>query len=231
MSRLARVIVPGCPHHVTQRGNRRARIFFEPEDARVYLDLLTAQLERRQVACWSYCLMPNHVHLILTPADERGLALAVGEAHRRYTLFVGARAGWSGHLFQGRFASVAMDDAHLDAALRYVALNPMQAGLVARAEDWRWSSTRALIAERTDGHVDVGPALARVGDFARFLAGDADDALWRRVLAAERVGRPAGSDAWVGALEARLGLSLKPARRGPKPKAVREPAAEGATLV
>jgi putative transposase len=83
MARLSRVVVPRTPHHVTQRGNRRERIFFEPGDEDLHLDLLTTQLRCRSVACWSYCLMPNHVHLILTPSDEAGLALAVGETHRR----------------------------------------------------------------------------------------------------------------------------------------------------
>ncbi len=91
MTRLARMIIPGVPHHVTQRGNRRERIFFEADDEAVYLDLLSSQLRRCAVECWAYCLMPNHVHLILTPSDESGLARAVGEAHRRYTAFIGAR--------------------------------------------------------------------------------------------------------------------------------------------
>ena len=145
MTRFARMIIPGLPHHVTQRGNRRERIFFEAGDEAVYLDLMATQLKRCGVECWSYCLMPNHVHLILTPSDETGLARAVGEAHRRYTAFVGARGGWTGHLFQGRFDSVAMDEDYLLAALRYVALNPVKAQLVNRAEDWPWSSTRAHI--------------------------------------------------------------------------------------
>jgi putative transposase len=219
MARLARVVVPGVAHHVTQRGNRREPIFFEPEDAAVYLNLMSEQLSRRGVACWSYCLMPNHVHLILTPSDEGGLAAAVGEAHRRYTAFVGARAGWNGHLFQGRFASTAMDEDHLVAALRSVALNPVKAGLARQAADWRWSSTRALIAGRSDRHVDVEPALQRTGDFAAFLAEAADEHLWRQVLAAEAVGRPVGAEAWIKALEARLGVTLTPQKRGRKPRA------------
>ncbi len=110
MARVSRMIIPGVPHHVTQRGNRREPIFFEPGDQTVYLDLMAAQLERRGVTSWGYCLMPNHVHFILVPRDETGLARAVGEAHRRYTAFVGARGQWTGHLFQGRFGSVAMDE-------------------------------------------------------------------------------------------------------------------------
>jgi putative transposase len=213
------VVIPDLPHHVTQRGNRRERIFFEPGDEQVYLDLLSAQLRRREVACWSYCLMPNHVHLVLTPSDETGLALAVGEAHRRYTVFVSARAGWTGHLFQGRFASVAMDEDHLLAALRYVALNPVKARLVKRPEDWPWSSAKALLAGRSTRHVDVAPALARIADPAAFLSGEDDtEALWRSLLAAEAVGRPLGAPHWIEALEARLGVRLTPKKRGPPPR-------------
>jgi putative transposase len=135
------------------------------------------------MACWSYCLTPNHAHLVLTPSDETGLALAVGEAHRRYAVFVSARAGWTGHLFQGRFASVAMDEDHLLAALRYIALNPVKARLTKRPQDRPWSSAPALLAGRSTPYVDVAPALARIGDPAAFLSGEDDaEALWRHLL-------------------------------------------------
>jgi putative transposase len=180
------------------------------------------QLRRRGVACWSYCLMPNHVHLILVSRDADGLALAVGEAHRRYAAFVGARGNWTGHLFQGRFGSSVMDEDHLVAALRYVALNPVKSGLVARAQDWPWSSTRALMAGESDARVEVGPALERVGDFARFLAdtagGVTDEARWERLLSSELVGRPVGEEAWVKGVEAKLGRRLAPEKRWPKPR-------------
>jgi putative transposase len=118
MARLARVIVPDCPHHVTQRGHRREPIFFEDGDQDVYRDLLAEQTRKRGVEVWAYCLMPNHVHLIVVPSDERGLGLAVEEAHWRYTNVINAWGRWSGHLFQSRLASVAMDEAHLIAAAR-----------------------------------------------------------------------------------------------------------------
>lgn len=220
MARLARVVVPGTPHHVTQRGNRRGPIFLEPGDERLYLNLLRIELRRRAVACWSWCLMPNHVHLILVPSDETGLALAVGEAHRRFSTYIGARCGWTGHLFQGRFASVAMDEAHLIAALRYVSLNPVKAGLVRCAQDWPWSSAKAMIEGQSDGYTDVEPALQRVGDFAAFLGAPQpeEDPHWRRLRAAEAAGRPVGGEEWIKTLEMRLGVRLTPAKRGPKPR-------------
>src|SRR3989338_4388845 len=116
MTRLARIVAPGLPHHVTARGNRREPIFFDDGDQEVYLDLLAEQTRKARVAVWAWCLMPNHGHLILNPDDEAGLARAIGETHRRYTNFINARGRWSGHLFQKRFGSVVMDEAHLTAA-------------------------------------------------------------------------------------------------------------------
>src|ERR1700723_2730985 len=101
--------------------------------------------------------MPNHVHLILNPRQADGLGRAVGEAHRRYTNFINARGRWSGHLFQSRFASVAMDEAYLVAAARYVPMNPVRARLVAHPRDWPWSSARAHLTGKDDGLVATRP--------------------------------------------------------------------------
>jgi putative transposase len=129
MARLPRVVIPGIPHHVTQRGNGRQQTFFEDGDYALYLDLLAQAAERAHAEVWSYCLMPNHVHIILTPSDEDGLRRAFGELHRRYTGYINARRRTTGHLWQGRFSSVAMDEPHFVTALRYVALNPVRARL------------------------------------------------------------------------------------------------------
>ncbi|WP_226019786.1 transposase [Novosphingobium sp. FKTRR1] len=118
MARLPRVFLPGIPHHVTQRGNGRQQTFFEDGDYAFYLDLLAAAAERAQVQVWSCCLMPNHVHVILCPQDEDGLWRTFGDLHRRYTGFINARHRTTGHLWQGRFGSVAMDEALTYAALR-----------------------------------------------------------------------------------------------------------------
>jgi putative transposase len=125
MSRLPRIIVPGIAHHVTQRGNRRQRVFLVEDDYALYRDLLAEGCLSNGVEVWSYCLMPNHLHVILVPCDETGLSRAVGETHRRYSGYINARLRVTGHLFQGRFGCVAMDEAHLLAAFRYVALNPV----------------------------------------------------------------------------------------------------------
>ena len=118
MARLPRVVLPGIPHHVTQRGNGRQPTFFENGDYALYLDLLAAAAERAHVQIWSYCLMPNHAHIILCPQDEDGLWRTFGDLHRRYTGFINARRRTTGHLWHGRYGSVAMDEAHFVTALR-----------------------------------------------------------------------------------------------------------------
>jgi putative transposase len=215
MARQARAVVAGLPHHVTQRGNRREAIFFEDGDQEIYRDLLAEQTRKAGVEVWAYCLMPNHVHLILTPTRAEGLGQAVGEAHRRYTNFINARGRWTGHLFQSRFASVVMDDVHLMAAVCYVSLNPVRAGLVGYAADWAWSSVRAHLAGEDDRLVTVRPVLERVACFADLLLEDRDEA-FAALRRAERTGRQVGAAEFVTGLERLLGRPI--ARRAPGPK-------------
>ena len=222
MARLAGLVLPGVPHHVTQRGNRRQQTFFEDGDYALYRDLLSEAARRAGTRVWSYCLMPNHVHLIVVPADEDGLRRTFADAHRRYTAFINARHRWTGHLWQGRYGAVAMDEGHLGAAARYVALNPVRALLVDRAGDWPWSSARAHLAGVDDGLVEVAPLLERLGEFGTFLGGEEDQQATRALRISETTGRPVGTPEWVSAIELESGRSLAPRRRGPKPKAAEE---------
>ena len=219
MTRRARLVVPGLPHHVTQRGNRREAIFFEDGDQEIYRDLLAEQTLKARVEVWAYCLMPNHVHLILTPETSEGLGRAVGETHRRYTNFINARGRWTGHLFQSRFASVAMDEAHLMAAVRYVSLNPVRARLAARAEDWRWSSVRAHLAGVDDELVTVRAVLEREPRFAALLAEDGEQG-FAALRRAEGSGMPVGSADFVADLERLLGRPIARRAPGRKPSPV-----------
>ncbi len=219
MARLARLVVPGLPHLVTQRGNRREKTFFEEGDYALYRDLLAESCARAHTEVWAYCLMPNHVHIILIPSDEDGLRRTFADLHRRYTGYVNARARVTGHLWQGRFGSVVMDEDHLLNAVRYVSLNPVRAGLVKRVRDWKWSSTRAHLAAKDDGIVNVAPVLERVGDFRKFLAESFDkDAAYAPLRRAETVGRPIGDAGWLGELEKQTGRVLMPGKRGRKKK-------------
>ncbi len=219
MARLPRIVIPGCPHHVTQRGNRKARVFHSDDDYELYRDLLSEAADKAGSEVWAYCLMPNHVHVIIVPADEDGLRRTFAEAHRRYTTFVNTRQRTSGHLWQGRFGSAAMDEGHLFHAVRYVSLNPVRARLVKRAADWAWSSVPAHLARRGDGLVKVKPVLKRYGKFASYLGedgGEEEGEAFKRLRQAESTGRPVGAEKWLKQLERQTGRRLRPLRRGPK---------------
>ncbi len=218
MARLARVVVPGVPHHLTQRGNRRQATFFNDEDYAAYLALMTEWCGRCGVGVWAYCLMPNHVHLIVVPESEDGLRRGIGEAHRRYSRRINFREGWRGHLWQGRFASFPMDERYLMMVARYVELNPVRAKLCRLPWRWRWSSAAAHVSGKSDGLVDVGPLLARVEDWREYLAAGLNVEEAALLRQHERTGRPLGGEMFLKRLERKLGRVLHKKSPGRRPK-------------
>jgi putative transposase len=206
------------PHHVTQRGNRRQQTFFNDGDYAAYRELRAEWCRERGVEIWSYCLMPNHTHLIAVPSSQEGLRLAIGAAHERYTRRINFREKWRGYLWQGRFASFVMDEPYLLAAARYEELNPVRARLVARPADWPWSSARAHLAGRDDCLVKVAPLLAMLPDWNAFLQSAVPEEEVRDLRRHARTGRPLGDETFVGRLEQMVGRVLKPQKRGPKRK-------------
>jgi putative transposase len=221
MARLARVVAAGCPHLVTQRGNRGQKVFFADSDYELYRTLLAEGCRRARTAVWAYALLPDRVHLILVPRDVDGLRAALGESHRRYTREINSRKGWRGFLWQGRFASFPMDEAHLSAAVRFIELNPVRAKLVNRARDWRWSSARAHLSGRDDEAVRVKPLIERLGNWRSLLARGLDDGERELIRSHESTGRPLGSSAFVARLEKRLGRTLARQKPGPRPATTR----------
>jgi putative transposase len=220
MARLARIVIPGVPHHVTQRGNGRQPTFFSDGDYRRYLDLLARHCADQRVSIDGWVLMPNHVHLILTPRHEDGIRAAMSKVHRSYAGHIHLREGRCGHFWQGRFGCVAMDGAHLAAAIRYIVLNPVRARLVAQARDWRWSSLHAhLDPTRSDGVTDIALIAQTVPDVAALVAAGEDEALSLALRRSETIGRPLGDDAFLDRIAALTGRDLRPAKRGRKPAA------------
>ena len=217
MARLARVVVPGLPHHVTQRGNRRQQVFFEDADYRAYRDLLAEYCAKAETTVWAYCLMPNHVHLILVPSHPDGLRAALGEAHRRYSRRINRRQDWQGHLWQERFHSFPMDETWLLACARYVEQNPVRAGLVQEPQAWPWSSARAHLAGGDDDLVSVAALGRLVPDWPGFLGSALNDKTLDHLRRHGRTGRPAGAEHFVEGLEHQLGRTLKPRPAG-RPK-------------
>src|SRR5258708_4255138 len=184
MARLARVVVPGIARHVTHRGNGRARTFFGDEDCALYRDLLAALWPTPDRGVGAGGLTPTLVHLFLAPPAAAGLRGARAGVPRRYAGIIHARRRRTGHFWQGRFGAVAMDEHHLTAALRYVSLNPVRARLVARAQDWRWASTRAHLTGKDDGITARAPIRERFPHFAELIAA-ADAEAFARLRAAE----------------------------------------------
>ena len=218
MARLARLVVPGLPHHVTQRGNGRARTFFSETDYAFYRDLLAQNCAAAGVEVWAWVLMPNHVHLILVPGDEDGLRRALAPLHRRYAGHVHAREKRTGHFWQGRFGCVAMDDDHLAAALVYVAMNPVRARLTDKVEGWRWSSVHAHLGLTTSDDLTAASAvLDRVPDLRERIAAGEDAVKSERLRKAETIGRPLGTAAFIAGLERDSGRRLAPGKRGRRP--------------
>jgi putative transposase len=154
MTRLARVIAVDIPHHVTQRGNARRFILECDADRRAYLNLLRQNIELHGVGLIGYCLMSNHVHLVVTPHNADGLALALRHAHGRYAIYWNTVHQSSGHAWQGRYYSCPLDRVHLWEALRYTELNPVRAGLASEAQAWGWSSAAAHCGG--SGERDIG---------------------------------------------------------------------------
>jgi putative transposase len=213
MPRLSRPVIAGVPHHVTQRGNRHGQVFFSDEDCELYLDQLAHHCRRRAVEVIAYCLMPNHVHLVLVPPAEDGLHRVLRPVHTRIAQRVNRAQGWSGHLWQGRFFSAALDEDYFYAAVRYVERNPLRAGMVARAEDYRWSSAAAHCGWRGDRVLTRDPAwthaIEAVGDWSRWLAGGNGDAEDDDLRESTRQNRPCGSEPFVRALTSVAGRDLE----------------------
>ena len=220
MPRLARIVIPNIPHHVVQRGNRRQTTFFSEHDKAAYLDILKKHLVLNDVQLWAYCLMTNHVHLIVMPAAQESLARGVGGTHQEYTHRINEREGWTGCLWQGRFYSCPLDDPYLFRAIRYVERNPVRAGIVRQAEDYVWSSARAHVFRKRDPILTDIKLKLRVPDWRTYIQveiSDETDELRKHF----RTGRPLGETGFTERLEALTGRSIarkKPGPRGPRSK-------------
>ena len=217
MARIARVVAPGYPHHVTQRGCRRQQTFFADRDYQRYLDLLQDAKAKAGVSVWAYCLMPNHVHLVIVPETEQGLSTFLAQPHRQYAMEVNRRQRWKGHLWQERFHSYVMNENHLRAAVRYIELNPVRAKLCSAARDWKWSSATAHLGGQDDGIVDVRPMLERIDNWEQYLSASEVEIANDIIRKHSRSGRPAGDEKFIDALEQLTQRRLKKQKPGPKP--------------
>ena len=219
MARLPRIVVPDCPHQVTQQGVRSIAIFRHDGDYKAYLDFMAGEAASYGVEILAWCLMRDHVHLVAVPPDEVALARAIGNAHRQYTRMRNFDEGVRGYLFQGRFSSCALDERHLVAAARYAELDPVVARTVRHAWDYEWSSAAFHVGERRRDPLVKDRSLAGLAkDWKKMLA-EKDDEAEKTLLLCTRTGRPAGSDRFILKLEKLTGLRLRKGKPGPKPRA------------
>jgi putative transposase len=216
MPRLARLIVPGITHHITQRGNRRQRVFFSDKDKSLYLRLLLDNSLQVELSWLAYCLMDNHVHLIGIPKDKGDFASALGETHRKYTTIINIREKWKGHLWQGRFGSCPLDDFHLLMAVRYVERNPVRAGLVESAGEYIWSSARSHLSLSYDPLLADTKRCLNIEDWGRYLTEKDDEKFIKKIRLHERTGRPLGSEEFIANLETLTGRFLRKKKTGRK---------------
>jgi len=202
----------GVPHHVTQRGNRRQLIFLSRGDESAYLTLLRDCATRYNIETIAYCLMPNHVHLVVIPSCSAGLHLALKSAHGRYAQRINRIKNQTGHFWQGRYFSSPLDADYFLNAVRYVELNPVRAGLVKEAEDYRWSSAAFHCGLRSDPIVKAQAQtrlLAGITNWSRWLA---DGISGDSVVTLRRHGSqnlPCGSSQFIAALEQSAGRKLR----------------------
>ena len=222
--RLKRLVVPGCPHHVTQRGVRSLPIFTDDADRDIYIEFMRAECARHGNRVLAWCLMTNHVHLIAAPEREESLALGIGWAHRRYTRERNFREGVRGRLFQGRFYSYPLDERHLMLAARYVELNPMAAGVARAPEEYPWSSAAFHLGRRRKDPLvedaSLGGLLDGRASWRRFLRDGVEEGEARRIESRLSSGLPLGTEDFVKRLEEETGRVLTP-RKGGWPKGKR----------
>lgn len=220
MPGMARVVIPGCPHHITQRGNHRQKVFFSQRDYEMYLKLMHKYFGKYKLTPIAYSLMPNHVHHAAIPALANSLAKGVGLLHNDYSRWLQIQRDQTGHLWQNRFYSNPMDDMHCWMTLRYIELNPVRAGLVQYPWEWPWSSARAHITGVDEtGMLDM-ELWARQFDkisWKKFLLEGLDKTEeMEQIRLANGTGRPLGSDSFIRSLEKVVGRALFPKKRGPK---------------
>jgi len=216
MPRIARIVAPGYPHHVTQRGNNRSIVFFDDEDRQTYLQLLDKYSKAFHLHIWAYCLMDNHVHLLVVPEKENALARGIGLTNQVYTQYLNRKLNQSGRIWQNRFFScIVENDEYLWIVARCIERNPVKIGLVDYAEDYRWSSAKAHLKLAQDNLLQE-PSWLDATDrsrYAEFILNSDEDAE-AKLRSATRTGRPFGSESFIDNMEYQLNATLRPRKPG-----------------
>ncbi len=212
MPRLSRIIVPGLPHHITQRGNYRQNVFDDDNDKRRYLLWVREYSQKYNLSVLAYCLMSNHVHFIVIPKDDGSIARTFNTAHMRYSQYRNKKINATGHLWQGRFFSCVMDDKHLLVAARYIERNPVRAHIVKKPCEYIWSSAKDHSGDAQTSIIDTHELFNYVeitpDDWEGFI--DTPDYVEEVTLIRKHTmtGRPLGNESFIKRLEKQFGERL-----------------------
>jgi putative transposase len=224
MPRKPRLFIAGYPYHVTIRGNNKNDVFYSDSDRRFFLSCLKEAKELTGSKLYAYCLMTNHIHLVLEPSLANGVSLMIQNLGRKYVRYVNAKHNRTGTLWEGRFKSSLIDkDAHLLACLRYVEVNPVRAGIVKHPEDYPWSSFCERMGSVTAlGLIDFDEVFLGLGDtldlslkkYHKFvLEGVADEEL-RGIRVCTEGGGIIGPEDFVGEISRFVGRNLQIKKKG-----------------
>lgn len=228
MARQARLVLADWPHHIIQRGHNRQPVFRAEEDFEYYLANLAEWKRAFGCRVYAYCLMTNHVHLVVDPGPKAAhLARLMKRVAGRHTRYANARAGRTGTLWEGRYKSSPIDtDAYLLACMRYVELNPVRAGMVERPDAYRWSSYRAHVGTESVAWLDLDPEYLGLGAtpaerqmrYAQWVAVGVPAGEWDTIRRAIQRGQLTGDEPFVDAIAQRTGRRVVPCGPG-RPKA------------
>jgi len=219
MARTARASVGGICYHVINRGNGKAEVFHKTEDYYRFMEMMQQSCVRLPLRVVGWCLMPNHFHLVLWPHGDGDLSrwmhwlmtCHVRRYHEHYQS--------SGHVWQGRFKAFPVQhDLHFLRVLRYVERNPVRAGLVERADQWRWSSLHAQAHRQVAQLLSPGP-VPRPGNWLDLVNHSEPPADIARLRTCVNRGCPFGSSSWTAQMAAQLGLESTLHASGRPPRA------------
>ncbi|MFH1824348.1 MAG: transposase [Candidatus Firestonebacteria bacterium] len=217
MPRIKRVVVVGTPHHITQRGNYRQKVFDSDEDRKQYLSWIEEYSKKYNVEIIAYCLMSNHIHFVVVPTEERSIGKLFNTVHMRYSQYYNKKKKQSGHLWQGRFYSCILDEDCLKEATRYVERNPVRAKMVENTIEWKWSSAKNNIGEGC-GEIDVlgiKKYLKIDGkEWNEFISEKDSEEFVHNIRKATNMSRAIGKEEFIEKLEKKIGVGLKLVGRG-----------------
>jgi len=224
MPRKARCLIPGCPHHIVQRGHNRRPIFVEERDFVYYLENLCEFKAALKIRVYAWCLMKNHVHLIVEPEETvETISRMMKHINGRQTAYVNKMEGRSGTLWNGRYkASPIQREKYMLACIRYVEINPVRAGMVRSVGDYRWSSFHDRAAQREDSMLDQDLCYRALGEdddsrfaaYTKFIEQDVNPDEVSVIRSGVDRNQLTGTDLFADEIEHRIGLRIETRGRG-----------------